>query len=286
MDKRLIPFGLLALMTAAVIVQGESWPIAVLAGSFAVATYMVVGWWGAGWLLPIAYRGLELAQVYPDLAEAFEHEISGWAQAVGIRAPRLYLVESSVAGAYAVGVGHSGTIMVTTRLLETCSYNEARALLAHEVAHLREGDTVMGAATLVLTTVAMLGAWVLAGVGAVLPLTVIYGVGVVTGAGRYAAIARKGLRRIPAQVQALVSWLMSLLMTWSYRDAELAADRLGAQLAGRDYMMIAVAKLPLNRHAGVDGIARLLDFHGATEDRIEALLALAPLTSEIEEVKS
>ena len=71
-------------------------------------------------------------------------------------------------------------------------------------------------------------------------------------------------------------------MAWASRDAESAADRVGAQLAGRDYMMIAVARLPCtnNRIPVVDGLGRLLDLHPTTDDRIEALLALGPLPTE------
>lgn len=281
MDRSLVPFALFVPALAVGASRVLPWPVALVVAELGVACAVGVWWVISGWLVPLLYRARPLQQVYPELAEVLAREITSFAQQTGIWPPHIYLVESPFAGAYGVGGGRAGAIMVTTALLEHLSYHEVRALLAHEVAHLREGDTVMLAASAALTTVVKVTARVLAGVGIALPLMILYGVGVLTGARRQVVVARRVLRQVPPYVDALVARSVSLLMAWASRDAEFAADRLGAQLAGQDHMMIAVAKLPcVNRIPAVDWLGRLFDYHPTTEDRIEALLALAPLPGE------
>ncbi|PSJ20715.1 peptidase M48, Ste24p [Halomonas sp. ND22Bw] len=79
-------------------------------------------------------------------------------------APRLYVAPTPALNAFAVGGAHDGVIVVTDGLLRSLTPRELGGVLAHEVSHLRRGDTrVMSIAatmtrmTLWLTTVVQLG---------------------------------------------------------------------------------------------------------------------------------
>ncbi len=61
----------------------------------------------------------------------------------GISPPALYFSSSPLANAMAVGQRHDGAIAVTRGLLQSLSPRELEAVLAHELAHLANGDSDM-----------------------------------------------------------------------------------------------------------------------------------------------
>ncbi len=224
-DKHLVSFGLFVLVAAVAAIQVVPWLVAIVAAALAIASYMGVCWWGSGWLVPLLYKARPLQQVHPELAAVFAQELVAFAQQTGIRPPHIYLVESPFAGAYGVGGGRGGTIMVPTTLLEHLSY--------HEVWPMRW--RTCGRATPSCwppTPVGRFTAWVLVEVAVVLPLMVLSGVGVIIGARRQVVVVRRVTRQVPPYIDALVARSVSLLMAWASRDAEFAADRLSALLAG------------------------------------------------------
>src|SRR3712207_1216837 len=59
------------------------------------------------------------------------------------RVPALYYVPSSVPNAFAVGRGDDTAIAVSHGLLQVLTGREVAAVLAHEVSHVRSGDTTV-----------------------------------------------------------------------------------------------------------------------------------------------
>lgn len=117
-----------------------------------------LAWWGAV-LVPMVIlflwaqlqytRRQTLAEVdarlvsraeYPDL----HGRIDRLAQLASCRPPSIAAAPSSVPNSFAIGTVQSATIVVSEGLLETLSESERDAVLAHELAHIRNHDaTVM-----------------------------------------------------------------------------------------------------------------------------------------------
>jgi len=65
------------------------------------------------------------------------------AQKAGIEKPTLSLIESSKPDIFSIGRGERATVFLSVGLLETLSDEEVRAVLAHEVAHCKNYDSVL-----------------------------------------------------------------------------------------------------------------------------------------------
>ncbi len=85
---------------------------------------------------------------YPELVET----VTRLAHQADMPAPAVALTRNSAPNAAAVDGPNGGTVVVTTGLLETVSDDELEAVLAHEIAHLKNRDaTVMTVAWLLPT---------------------------------------------------------------------------------------------------------------------------------------
>ncbi|WP_132058806.1 M48 family metalloprotease [Halorussus amylolyticus] len=81
---------------------------------------------------------------YPDLSARLRR----LSQAAGVRTPALAIADTEVPNSLTVGGPRSATVVVSTGLLDALSEDELDAVLAHELAHLRNRDaTVMTLAT-------------------------------------------------------------------------------------------------------------------------------------------
>lgn len=86
-------------------------------------------------------------------APRLHRTIGELAREAGVPKPRLFRIADQGANAFAVGRNpRRGAIAVTDGLLETLSEREVRAVLAHELAHLERGDTLVGSVTAGLGT--------------------------------------------------------------------------------------------------------------------------------------
>ncbi len=63
--------------------------------------------------------------------------------AAGLKAPRLYVMEDPSLNAFACGARDRSAIVVTRGLLEHLDRDELQGVLAHETAHIRNGDTLL-----------------------------------------------------------------------------------------------------------------------------------------------
>lgn len=232
----------------------------VVAGTFASS------WVPARYILAEAGAGLLGRHQAPTLYRLLD---TLYRRAGLTRPPQLFYTPSPDLNAFAVGTRHDGGIAVTEGLLRTLTLRELAGVLAHEVSHLRHGDTrVMSMAaamtrlTLWLTTVLQLSLLLM------LPLIL------------------AGELRLPWGLLLVVAFspsLSTLLQLALSRNREYTADLDAVALTG-DPEGLASALAVLERHHG-HWLATLfgrhppagLDWlrtHPPTQDRIRRLMSV------------
>jgi heat shock protein HtpX len=196
------------------------------------------------------------------------------AQGVGIRPPRLGIIDRPVLNAFTVGLNRNTAQIVLGRgLLQNLNVDELEAVLAHEIAHILNND---------MRTLALVQ-------GAVNVLTVL--------PARLASllIDRMLLRRdqpalayylILTLTQLCYGWLASIVVTSLSRQREFHADREGARLVGRDKMIAALTCLHADTAPSAlpgmlvafgitgrfsEGLGQLLITHPSLTERLRAL---------------
>ncbi|MBR0682487.1 M48 family metallopeptidase [Roseomonas eburnea] len=76
----------------------------------------------------------------------------------GMRMPRLAVIETQAMNAYAAGLSRdTGSVTVTRGLMEALDDRELAAVLAHELAHIRNGDARLGLVAAVFVGIISLG---------------------------------------------------------------------------------------------------------------------------------
>ena len=187
--------------------------------------------------------------------------------------PEVGVYESPEVNAFATGPSKSRSLVaVSTGLMKSMRPEEVEGVLAHEVAHIANGDMVtMTLLQGVMNAFVMFFARVIASV--------------VTrsdderrgGGGMYFLVVMV--------LQIVLGILASLVTAWFSRYREFRADAGGAHLAGRERMVGALRRLAANRELvdpshqalatmkinGVRGWAAMFSTHPPLEDRIAAL---------------
>lgn len=218
------------------------------------------------------------AQVITDPQNADERwlldTVARLAQRAGIGMPEVAVYEGEP-NAFATGAfKNSSLVAVSTGLLESMNHDEIEAVLAHEVAHIQNGDMVT--------------------------LTLIQGVVntfVVFFSRIIGYVADKALNKdgngdgmvsfgVSILFQILFGILASMIVAWFSRQREFRADAGAAALVGHPQSMIAALArlqqmqtggLPQNMAAmGIGptpGLMQLFSTHPPLEDRISALQA-------------
>ena len=153
--------------------------------------------------------------------------VSQLAQNAGIPMPKLYIVEEDQPNAFATGRNpENGAVAVTTGLLRLLSHQEVAGVVAHELGHIRNRDTlVMTITATIAGAVSMLANFAMfTGGSRDNPLGII------------GSIAMMILAPIAAMlVQMAIS-----------RTREYAADRAGAEISGRPlWLASALEKLEM-----------------------------------------
>jgi heat shock protein HtpX len=199
------------------------------------------------------------------------------AQRAGLPMPRVYIIESDQPNAFATGRNpEHAAVAATTGLLRTLSAEEAAGVIAHELAHVRNRDTL----TMTITAT-------IAGA-----ISMIANFGLFFGNSRDNPLGPVGvlLVSILAPVAAM------LVQMGISRSREYAADRGGAEISGQPlWLASALAKIdrratqtrnfaaeanPATAHLFIvnplhGGIAGLFATHPSTADRIRRLQAMA-----------
>ena len=204
------------------------------------------------------------------------------ARNAGLPMPALYVIEQDQPNAFATGRNaETGAVAVTTGLMRTLNREELAGVIAHELAHIRNRDT------LIMTVAATLGG----AIGFLAQFGLFFGGGRDRGP---LGIAGVLLAAILAPLAAML-----IQMTIS-RTREYAADRAGAEICGNPIWLAgALAKIagggkarlmesaerdPSSAHMFIvnplagRGMDNLFSTHPATENRIAALQAMAAET--------
>lgn len=201
-------------------------------------------------------------------------------QRAGLPVPRVYLTPSPQPNAFATGRNpQNAAVAVTEGLLHLLDKTEVEGVLAHELAHIKNRDTLTGAiaATLAgaITMVADMIRW-----------------GMIFGFGRD---DEEGGNPLGALVLAIVAPLAALLIQLAIsRAGEFNADATGARIAGRaDGLARALVKLeqaaqrvpmrvnPAASHLFIvnplsgESFARLFSTHPPIAERVKRLRAMS-----------
>ncbi len=211
------------------------------------------------------------------------NEVEGWllsrvqqhAQRAGIAMPEVAVYDAPEPNAFATGARRNAALVaVSTGLLHGMRREEVDAVLAHEVSHIANGDMVT--LTLIQGVVNTF----------VVFLARIIGVAVDRAVFKTERGHGPGYFITVIVAQIVLGILASTIVMWFSRQREFRADAGGAELAGRENMIAALARLQQSgpaaelpdqmRGFGISGgmgqgLRRLFMSHPPLEERIEAL---------------
>jgi heat shock protein HtpX len=229
-------------------------------------------YWNADRMVLSMYGAHEVdARAAPDLYRLVQ-DLSGRA---GLPMPRVFIIESAQPNAFATGRNpQHAAVAVSTGLLNALSREEVAGVLAHELAHVRNHDTL----TMTITAT-------IAGA-----ISMLAQFGLFFGGNRD---SNNGTGIIGTLAMVILAMLVQMAVS---RTREYAADRLGAEIVGEPrYLASALAKIddaahripneqaehnPATAHLFIVNplsgrrMDNLFSTHPSTENRIAALMQL------------
>jgi heat shock protein HtpX len=224
-------------------------------------------------------------EVKPEEQPRLHNLVEGLCLAAGMPKPRVYIVNDSAPNAFATGRDpeHS-SIAVTTGLLEKMNRLELEGVIAHELSHIKNRDTlVLVIAATLVGIVALVADWTLR--------SLFWGAGRRDEGGRDGAVAFFAIGLVLAILMPIVAGVMQAAIS---RRREQLADLSGVHLTRYPPGLIgALKKLqadrtvvktssrataamwvesPLQRAEGISGWwNRLFDTHPPLDERIKVL---------------
>jgi heat shock protein HtpX len=196
--------------------------------------------------------------------------VDALSQRAGVPAPRLWLVPSGRANAFAMGRGpETASIAVTEGLLEDLGTREVAGVLAHELAHIKNRDILLSSFAATVTSL-LFSAGRTLGFLALLALPLL--------------LAWAPHVLLAVALLAVAPVIAVLLQAALSRQRELAADAEAAALTGDPLgLASALSRLELSERSLLwllFGRPRPADSplasHPRTEERVERLLRMAP----------
>jgi heat shock protein HtpX len=129
----------------------------IIAFLFAVVLNFGSYWYSDKIVLKV-YRAKEVS---PAEAPNLHRIVDGLVLKAGLPKPKVYIVESSMPNAFATGRNpEHAAVAATTGILELLSYEEMEGVLAHELAHVKNRDTLISAvAATIAGVITMLANW-------------------------------------------------------------------------------------------------------------------------------
>ena len=196
----------------------------------------------------------------------------------GIGMPEVGIFPSQAANAFATGWNRNAALVaVSAGLLERFKPEEARAVMAHEIGHVANGDMVT--LTLIQGVVNTFVLFLARIIGHTVDRVVFrnergYGIGYFV---------------VSMVAQVVLSFLASMIVFWFSRRREYRADHAGATLTTKQNMIAALQRLQLEQGQPQDlpgeltafgiseqlkqGVSALFSSHPPLDDRIRALQA-------------
>ncbi len=198
------------------------------------------------------------------------------AKDAGIGMPEVGIFSSDASNAFATGWNRNNALVaVSSGLLQRFSPDEARAVMAHEIGHVANGDMVT--LTLIQGVVNTFVMFLARIIGHTID-RVVFKTERGFGIGYYV---------VTFVAEIVLGFLASMIVCWFSRRREYRADAAGASLAGSGAMIGALQRLRAEQGLpqdlpgeltafGItekmkDGMARLFSTHPPLEDRIRAL---------------
>jgi len=248
-------------------------------GAMFAFIFAVIMNFGAYWFSDKLVLAMYKAQpVSPSEAPRLYSIVQELATSAGLPVPRIYITPNQSPNAFATGRNPKNAVVAVTRgILDLLSEEELRGVLAHELAHIRNRDMLVGsiAATLAgaISMLAFMARW-----GAIL-------------GGFGGRDDRDGGGLIGLLVAAIVAPIAAMLIQMAVsRSGEYRADASGARIAGTPYGLAnALAKLetasdrrplqanPASAHLFIvnplrgKSVWNLLSTHPPIEERIRRL---------------
>lgn len=245
----------------------------------------VIGFGGSLISLLISKR-MALWQTKAKVIESPSGETERWlldcverqARSAGIDTPQVAIYNSPDVNAFATGANkNKALVAVSSGLLNAMTRDEAEAVLGHEVSHVANGDMIT--LTLIQGVVNTFVIFLSRVVGFLVDKLIFKnerGPGI-------------GYFVTSMIAQVVFGFLAMFIVNWFSRQREFRADQGGADLAGRQKMILALRRLQSGSAEASDlpkqltasgisggkrgGIARLLMTHPPLEERIAALEA-------------
>lgn len=243
--------------------------------AFVIALLMnISSWWYSDKIVLSMYKARPLDEAGH---KALVDMTKMMCERAGMSMPRLYLIDSAQPNAFATGRNpDNGVVAVTRGLIERLEVQEVVGVIAHELAHIKNRDTMI-----MTITATIAGA-----------LSMLANFAFFFGGGR-----QNGIGIIGVIILAIAAPIAASLVQMAIsRAREFEADRIGAEFCGRpEWLASALAKIsaqaevidneaaednpatahmfiinPLHAHA-IDG---LFSTHPPTQKRIERLQAM------------
>jgi heat shock protein HtpX len=249
---------------------------AMIALLIAAATNLFT-WWNSGRMVLSMYGAHEVDRnSAPDL----HNLVAELASRAGLPMPRVFLIDEPQPNAFATGRNpENAAVAVTVGLIQQLSREELSGVIAHELAHIRNHDTL-----LMTITATIAGA-----------ISMVAQFGMFFGGHRN---NNNGLGIIGSILMMILAPLGAMLVQMAIsRTREYAADDLGARIAGQPmWLALALVKIenaahqvpnmeaernPATAHMFIinplsgHGVDNLFATHPSTENRIAALQQLA-----------
>ena len=267
---------LMAAMTALFMVVGF-----LLAGEAGIVIALVIAagmnlfaWWNSDSMVLSTQGAREVdARTAPDLVRMVE----GLARAADLPMPKVYLIETDQPNAFATGRNpQNAAVAATTGLLRRLSREEVAGVMAHELAHIRNRDTLIMTITATFAgAIGLLANFALFFGGRDRPMGLIGTLAVMILAPLAAALVQMAISRtreyeadrVGAEICGNPLWLASAL-----EKIQHFAERIDNNAAERNpataHMFIIN---PLHAHAH----DKLFSTHPATANRVAALRQMA-----------
>ena len=253
-------------------------PNGALIALLVAAAMNLMAYWNADKLVLSTHGAQEVDErTAPDLVRL----VRELAQRAGLPMPRVYLMDNPQPNAFATGRNpENSAVAVTTGLLNMLDRDEVGGVISHELAHIRNRDTL----TMTITAT-------IAGA-----ISMLAQFGMFFGGGH--RDSSHGLGVIGTLAMVILAPIAAMLVQMAIsRTREYAADNLGAHIAGRtDGLSSALIKIsnaahqipnetaeqnPATAHLFIvnplsgQGMDNLFSTHPSTENRIAALQGLA-----------
>ncbi|TCP13305.1 heat shock protein [Bisgaardia hudsonensis] len=233
-------------------------------------------------------KTMALRSVNGQIIEQPRNEIEHWlvntirsqAERAGLPMPDVAIYHSSDVNAFATGASQKNSLVaVSTGLLNAMTKDEAEAVLAHEMSHIKNGDMI----TMTL----------LQGVLNTFVIFISRMIAKVVASNRDGETSQGMYFMISMVLEIVFGFLASIIAMWFSRYREFRADAGSAELVGKQKMIAALQRLQslhepqemegqlaafaINGKRG--GLAALFLSHPPLEKRIEALRNLDSLNS-------